>query len=246
MKILKLLWSFLKFRFTTPFTRDQHFNKALRSLFVLGFYQKFTRTRALLSFLMTIVIFGSIFFGCLKKFYESWHANDILSSVISAILLLRHSIIFSELLSFYAKKAKIKKMIRNFHEFQDMTQESECDKLCGESIQRVRRVFTAVVPIIVLYNAVIIGENNFVVPVIYGPAESINSFPFSYLIYIIHALVFAQGVASIELLPIISVLKLEGLVASLCQKMKQVTSENFHENEKKLDSCIKFHVEILK
>jgi hypothetical protein len=245
MKILRLVWDFLKSPFTVQFAKDDHYNKALRSFFLLGFYQKFSRIQSILRFSVTFFVFGSIFAGSIQNFLNSWHSKNIPKSVVAATLLFRHAVIFSEVLSFQRKTMKIRRMIRNFYELGG-SKNSECSEICAKIIKRIRRIFTALVPAIMIYNSFIIKKNKYFVPVFYRPWEATDGFSFTYFVYVLHCLVYAQGVISVELLPIISVLKLEGLVVSLCSQMKEITSGTPLENEKKLNRCIKFHVEILK
>jgi hypothetical protein len=73
-----------------------------------------------------------------------------------------------------------------------------------------------------------------------------NWLSFMFAVYFFHILIYINGAISLELLPIISILKLEGLVELLCRKMKIVTRGNVEENERKLNECIKLHVKILK
>jgi hypothetical protein len=245
MEILKLLWRFLKFPFTVKFIRDQQFNKALRSFFVLGLYQNFSRLQSLASILVITSVFGPFFVGSIMKFYVCWQSNDIPKSVITALMLIRHTVVFGEVLSFHVNKSKIRKMIRNLHELEG-SKESDSKNLCDWVIRHFRRNVTIWVLVIFLWNTLILRRNYFVVPVVYETRENLDSLSILYGVYILHLLTYVQGLISVDLLPIISVLKLEGLLSSLCQRLMEITSKNQLENEKKLDRCIKFHVEILK
>jgi hypothetical protein len=149
--------------------------------------------------------------------------------------------VFSELLSFHAKKRKIRKFIRSFFELKCSIKDDEWIEKFINAYKRIPIVFTSITAATIFYS-----NRNFFIPVIYEDPEKFESSLCLCIIYIFHCALYFYGVIAIELLPIVSVLKLEGLVAYLCQKIEQVTSGNLQENEKKLDNCIKFHAEILK
>jgi hypothetical protein len=247
MERIKLLWKLLKFRFTAPFTRDQHFNKTLRNFFVLGFYQKFTRVRAISSFVITVLVFSTVFIGTSFRLIKALNDRNLGDSLSIVMFLLRQSIIISELVSFHAKKMKIRKMIRYFHELANVKGGEDREKLFDRIIKAFNGVYVA--NMLVLYlvvNVLIYDKVHFFIPVVYEAADKYSWFSFMYFVYFLHCVVFITIVISIDVLPIISVLKLEGLVASLRRKMEEMTSGDLRENEQKLDDCIKFHVKVLK
>jgi hypothetical protein len=245
MDTFKLLWKLLKFRFTAPFTRDQHFNRALRSFFVLGFYQKSSKTKSISSILTVVLVFGSMYSGCILRLYRTLKTDNSRKLLAAATPLLRFTIVMSELLSFHAKKMKIKRMIRNFHEMKDK-RGSKYKKLCGRIITSITIMFCFSITLHSFLNVFVNEKVHFYLPVIYEQQGIYDWSSLIYLVYVLHCILFASGVVSIELLPIVSVLKLEGLVASLCCRMEEMTSGDLGENERKLDECIKFHVKVLK
>jgi hypothetical protein len=141
---------------------------------------------------------------------------------------------------------RIRKMIRNFHELEDSNGDQETEQLCEKAIRACRRVYECIVVVLVLFNVFLYEKVQFFLPVVYESHDTYNWFSFVYFIHAFHCVVYVNGVVSIELLPVISVLKLERLVALLCRRMKEVTSADLRENERKLDECIKFHVKVLK
>jgi hypothetical protein len=142
---------------------------------------------------------------------------------------------------------RVKKMVRNFHELKGADEgKQETEELCGDAIKVNRGVFGLIFLVLVFFNVFCYEKIRFFLPVVYESQETYNWFSLVYFFHVCHCVVYINGVVSIELLPIISVLKLEGLVASLCRRMEEMTSGNLRENERKLDECIKFHVKVLK
>jgi hypothetical protein len=163
------------------------------------------------------------------------------------MFVLRQTNVFSELLTFHFEKPKIRKMIRNFHELQKNGGEiGECKRLCERAIEFCRRIFIFIFFILLGFNVFFYEKVQFFVPVIYEKQGIYDWISIIYFIHVLHCIIYVYITISIELLPMISVLKLEGLVASLCRRMEEVTSGDLRENEQKLDECIKFHVKVLK
>jgi hypothetical protein len=245
MEILKLAWKVLKFRFTATFTRDQQFNKTLRSFFILGFYQSHSRWQGIFSFFITFLIFGTVFLGSSMRFFKSLSSEKTEMKLIASMFVLRHLIVFCELLSFRARKTEIAEMIDNFHDLED-AEGDKCRKICDSIIRKFRKGFMAITLTLTFCNMIFFEKVLFLLPVAYEKADTYDFFSFICLVYFIHIVTYISGAISMELLPVISILKLEGLVTSLCAKIKDVTSRNLRENERKLDECMEYQAKVLK
>jgi hypothetical protein len=166
--------------------------------------------------------------------------------MIAGMFLLRYTIFVSELISFFIKKDKVIQMIEIFCDLEDTSVNDERNKLCVGITQRFKRAYAIITVLLTILNVFVYEKVQFFVPVVYEAADKYSWFSFVHLFYLHHCAAFITIAISIDVLPIISVLKLEGLVASLCRRIEEVTSGNLRENEQKLDDCIKFHVKVLK
>ena len=157
----------------------------------------------------------------------------------------RHSIVFTEVLSFHAKKMKIRKLIKKFHELESPV-ENKYKRKCDKIILSMRVVFLTAGTILICSNVFYYKKVQIFIPTLYDDQADYEWFSFVYLIHVIHSFTYVFGVLAVELLPVISILKFEGLIEQLCEKIKAVTCGNSLENEKYLDECIKFHVDLIK
>lgn len=116
-------------------------------------------------------------------------------------------------------------------------------ELCDKAIKAFRLIFFVASTCLILVNVSSSDAPYFIVPMYF------NYFGNPYLLFatnVAHYYLLVLIVISIELLPIISVLKLGGLVAVLCDQLKELNSTNLDENERNLDECIELHSNIIR
>lgn len=225
-------------RYNISFTKVEHYNKILRSLYFIGFYdQSFTVKRKILNFILFSTIFLNVYIGCWNRLYSS-------KSIGSIFLVSRGTIFCCELLSCLLQQSEIAKMIEVFRELGDPC-EVFFNKLCSELIKAYRVAVIVVVIAFLILNIISTGQVSFFLPTLYENIAHGFGFPLVYFIHILHCIIYILVVISIDLLLVISVIKLQGLVGLLCQKMKGVTDGDQFENEKKLDDCMFLHVKVI-
>lgn len=245
MKFLRKVQEFLKLRLSISFTEDDHYNKALRSIYFFGFFEENVNLKQkLTSLAFFAAIFLNVYLGCVKQLYESLTATEVLKSTGAVVIFFRHTIFLGEFVSFIAHQTCIREMIKVFHDLKS-SREQKSSKFCDKLIKAYRVLYLVVITIFSIFNIFLSDRVKFFLPTIYESAARGLWFPVIYFFHIIHFIIYILVVISIDLLPIVSILKLQGLVPLLCEKVKEVTNGNKSENEKNLDECISFHVEII-
>lgn len=221
-----------------PSTSDKHFNKLLRVFYFLGFYhKKSTQRRKIFEFFMFSIIFMNTLFSFIIDLYYA--DKKVLKIIASVLFMLRNVIVNSELIYLIIKQTQLRNMIEDFHSCLSVDGAvSEPDSvLCDKLIAKYKIFILVPATILILTTTILSIQNNCAAPSLYKYCRwksfiiSLNS-----LCLEIGAIV----VISTDLLPIISMLKLEAIVTILCRKI-----EKLDDNERNLDDCIQFHSRII-
>lgn len=221
-----------------PQTSDKHFNKLLRVFYFLGFYhKKSSQRRKIFEFFMFSIIFMNTLFSFIIDLYYA-DKKDV-KIIASVLFMLRNVIVNSELIYLIIKQTQLRNMIEDFHSCLsvDGAVSEPASVLCDKLIAKYKIFILVPATILILTTTILSIQNNCAAPSLYKYCRwksfiiSLNS-----LCLEIGAIV----VISTDLLPIISMLKLEAIVTILCRKI-----EKLDDNERNLDDCIQFHSRII-
>lgn len=243
MRFAKQVVVFLKNKLNHHITKDEQFNKILRVFFIFGFFrQKSLKFR--LSPIISCLIFVNIFLGCWKNLIESLRNKKLVNSLLAIAITLRAISVISECALFVFHQSLIISMIDELYNLndQDNAISKTFTKLCSKLIRTYRSLFLIISVGLITVNLFLNSEFQSIVPVF------IHCFGNHYLNFFLsfaQFFIFLYIVISLDLLPIISVLKLEALVAVLCNQLKLLTTSSLTENEKKLKKCIELHIKII-
>lgn len=239
MKVWNKIKLFYKTQFNQRVTRDEHFNVLLRIFFILGFYsERKSASKIMFLLLKFTFIFLIILVGCIKNLFDS---NAEGSRITSIVILFRFVILTSEFISIVMQQTRIKAMVEDFSAAN--VQDKTINELCSKAIRSYRRLFMAVGICLTVVHGILSENVHGFMPAVY------NEFAQGYLMFLvnlIHYIVLVNLTIAIDLIPTVSILKLQAIVISLCTQTKEVTSGSIDSNEKRLDECISLHVDVIK
>lgn len=243
MDTLKKVQFFLKNKLSQRIIIDEHFNKLLRCLYIFGFITQNNSKRRFMS-IVFYLIFMNIYFGCWKALLESLKSKKFVDSLLAMAITLRITSVISECASVVFHQSLIISIVDKLYELnnQDNAILKTFRDLCSKLIKAYTLILVIISACLVIVNVFFNREFHTIIPAFF------NRFGHPYVNFFLsfaQFFIFVSIVISLDLMPIISVLKVEALVATLCDQLKHLTSTNLPENEKKLKKCIKLHIKII-
>jgi hypothetical protein len=197
------------------------------------------------SFFLFVIIFLSVCSGCIKKLYESF-ADENGSTLVPlvATLFLKSHIVTVDFIWFVVNESKLKAMIQSFRS--SIYKNEDVSKHFGNLCMKIIKFYWTLNLILVLVAIVlytIFSERIIcILPAFY---EDYGEEHLIFGINLVHSAIFLPLVISVDLLPIIGILKFEAVVKSFCIKMESLTNGSLAKNEQNLDRYIKIHIDII-
>lgn len=234
------------FIFCDSITNDEHYSKLFRSFFIFGFLSnERSKVRSFVNGAKIALIFFNIVFGFSKNITKSLlHANNA-SAVTAIMMTVRIIILTIDFIWIFINQSLYKDMMEGFCSMLDKNNVAylKIFPLCTKLIRAYRVLYIIISSSLLAINTFLNKNSGYILPTMY------NELAAPWIIYPInltHYIAIMYITVSIDLLPIITILKQEALVVLLSAKVKNLTCGNVVENEKALDECIDLHVIIVK
>lgn len=241
MKVFDRIKFFYKTHFNQRPTSDDNFNSLLRIFYILGFFNESnSMPRIIFSALKFAGIFLIQLLGCVINFLLSLDDTATSFNITPLILLLRFTVFTSEFVSIVVQKTEICALVKDLSP--QNIEDEKTNRLCSRLIKLFTGVFSLVVISLVIVNTILSDQIHCVMPAIYNGLGNIFVI---FSINLIHYIIILRLLLAVDLVPIVSILKLHAIIITLCSKVKQVTSGSNEENEKSLDECIKMHIDVI-
>lgn len=232
--------------FFDPITNDEHYSKLFRSFFILGFLsQENSKVKNFVNGAKIAFIFFNIVFGFSKNIPQSLFLANKIAAATAIMMTIRIAILTFDFIWIFINQALYKDMIDCFGNMQETNNVAflKISSLCNKLIRAYRLLYIIISSSLLMMNSFLTENPDYILPTLYN---NLAAPWFIYPINLIHFVVIIYITVSIDLLPIITILKQEALVVALSTKVKKLTCGNVAENEKTLDDCFVLHIKIVK